>query len=222
MGCLRDVNREDEERCEISKRNRGGVLFLTNNSNALNLYDWLSAKEDVSIYSDRLELEMICDLRPELIVSYNYRYIISEDIIEYMNGRVINLHISFLPWNRGSSPNLWSFIDNTPKGVTIHQINAGLDTGKILYQKKCCFNESTESFSSSYQKLNDEIVGLFKEKWEEIRSGRYESFEQSGEGSYHSKKDLDLLKSKIDLDWNDNIAEFLERYHAVENSEPIL
>ena len=27
----------------------------------------------------------------------------------------INMHISYLPWNRGFSPNIWSFIDNTPK-----------------------------------------------------------------------------------------------------------
>lgn len=193
-------------------------MLLTNNSNALSLYYWLQSRCEVYLYSERLELSWIRKLHPEIIVSYNYRYIVSEDIIKYMNGKIINLHISYLPWNRGSSPNFWSFIDNTPKGVTIHQIDVGLDTGKILYQKQCYFNEKTESFSSTYQKLNEEIVELFEEKWDEIRSGKYECYEQIGVGSCHSKKEFELLRSRIDFDWDEKIAEFLTRYQNVKHT----
>ena len=73
-------------------------------------------------------------MNPKLIVSYNYKHIIQPEIIVLMNGRLVNLHISYLPWNKGSDPNFWSFIDNTPKGVTIHKIDNHLDTGAILYQ----------------------------------------------------------------------------------------
>ena len=34
-------------------------------------------------------------------------------------GKIINLHISFLPFNRGYYPNLWSHQEGTPSGVTI-------------------------------------------------------------------------------------------------------
>ena len=44
--------------------------------------------------------------------------------------------MSFLPYNRGSHPNFWSFIDDTPKGITIHEIDEGADTGNIVFQKK--------------------------------------------------------------------------------------
>ena len=56
-------------------------------------------------------------------VSYRYRKIIRQDIIDYFEGKLINMHIAFLPWNKGADPNLWSYIDNTPKGVTIHRID---------------------------------------------------------------------------------------------------
>lgn len=188
------------------------VLFLTNNENTAELYAWLKERCRIHVCSERLDIKKIQELRPTLIVSYNYKYIIGEDIIKYMNGRIINLHISYLPWNRGSSPNLWSFIDNTPQGVTIHQINARLDEGMILYQKRCDFDIDKETFVSSYDKLNQMIVELFKEKWEEIESGRYKLYEQTGIGSYHTNKDLEALREKMAFDWNDNVADFLRRY----------
>ena len=49
---------------------------------------------------------------------------------------IVNLHISYLPWNRGAHPNFWSFFDATPTGVSIHLIDKGIDTGPIIVQKK--------------------------------------------------------------------------------------
>ena len=197
---------------------RDGILFLTNNQNALPLYEWIKESNKVYLYSEPMTLKKIQDLNPNMVISYNYNHIISEDILNYLNGKVIiNLHISFLPWNRGASPNLWSFIEGTPQGVTIHEISAGLDKGKILYQKQCDFDPQKETFVTSYNKLNQTIVELFKENWKAIKSGEYSLYEQQGKGSYHSQKDLEALKQRIDFDWNDNVAEFLERYNSMKN-----
>ncbi len=62
---------------------------------------------------------------------------------------IINLHISFLPWNRGAHPNFWSFYDDTPKGVTIHLIDEGIDTGAIIYQKEITFDRNEKTFESN-------------------------------------------------------------------------
>eukprot|EP00392_Amoebophrya_sp_AT5.2_P019205 g19951.t1 len=60
-------------------------------------------------------------------VSYGYRHIIRTPVIEGMfdRKRIINLHISYLPYNRGADPNLWSILERTPPGVTIHHIDEG-------------------------------------------------------------------------------------------------
>lgn len=187
------------------------VLYLTNNNNALALYEWLKDKCEITLYEERLDLSYIESVKPDLIVSYNYKYLIKEDVIEYMKGRIINLHISYLPWNRGSSPNFWSFYDDTPKGVTIHQISAGLDEGKILYQKECRFNPYEETFATSYEKLNEEIVDLFKKNWEEIKAGTYELKSQNGSGTYHTMKDFNELIEKHPFKWTDNIGEYLDK-----------
>ncbi len=45
----------------------------------------------------------------DFIVIYGYRNIIKKPIIDQLKGRIVNLHISLLPWNRGADPNIWSF-----------------------------------------------------------------------------------------------------------------
>ena len=188
------------------------VIFLTNNDNTLDLYEWLKEKTRAKVIREKLTLNMVKEWTPHLIVSYNYSYIISPDIIEYMEGKIFNLHISYLPWNRGASPNFWSFIDGTPKGVTIHQVNDGLDTGKILVQQQFYFDESKESFASTYAYLHKQIQVLFKTNWEIIKNGTYVLAEQKKDGSYHNLKQLELLKKECPFEWSDNIGEYLEKY----------
>ena len=189
------------------------MLFLTNNRNSLDLYDWLMGNcvTSIQIYSNRITLEQIKEVNPQLIISYNYKYIISEDIIRYMKGNIVNLHISYLPWNRGSNPNLWSFIDNTPKGVTIHYIDSHLDTGNIIAQKELHFDIEKESFASTYKRLNDEIVELFKEYWDSIINRAVVGVRQQEGGSYHNKKDFEELQKKIHFSWDDIIVDFLAK-----------
>ena len=181
----------------------------------MGLYEWLSLFEEVYLLSERLTIEQIRNINPAIVISYNYNYIITPDIIEYMNGKIINMHISYLPYNRGASPNVWSFIDDTPKGITIHQVSTGLDKGNIIYQKEYFFNTEKETFASTYEKLNIAIVELFKEHWQEIKTGAYQLKEQVEKGTYHSQKDLIQLQKDIPFEWTDNIAEFLKRYHSI-------
>lgn len=134
-----------------------------------------------------------------------------------MDGKLLNLHISLLPWNRGASPNLWSFIDDTPKGVTIHQISSGLDEGDIFCQNELFFDHEKETFQTTYQKLIEEVTSLFQQNWADIYSGnfRFKTIKQSGCGSSHTVSDLKKLRKEIDFHWTDNIDDFLGRYRAL-------
>ena len=175
--------------------------------------EWLKKYGTVIDIRDRLTLEMVKVEKPDFIISYNYGFIITKDIIDYMDGKIYNLHISYLPWNRGASPNFWSFIDDTPKGVTIHQVDYGLDTGKILFQKKCFFDETKETFMSTYNTLQREIINLFKENWENIINQSYILKEQLGGGSYHKVNDLKEIEKKCPFVWTDNIDQYKKRYN---------
>ena len=189
-------------------------IFLTNNKNTDSLYRWLEEKEGkgkVIRLSERINIELLKEMRPRYIISYNYKHMISKEIIDFMNGNIINLHISLLPFNRGTSPNFFSFLDNTPKGVTIHQISEELDAGKIFCNKEIEMDEEKETFSSSYERLHDEIQKLFMEKWDEIKSGSLIPKVQKGLGTLHKKKELDCLNGLCPIDWDDNIAAYKQK-----------
>ena len=149
---------------------------------------------------------MVKQLEPSFVVSFNYRHLISAEVLELLPGRIINLHTSFLPFNRGSAPNFFSFYENTPKGVTIHLMDSGLDTGDILCQRELSFEEDKETFSSTYDKLQEEMIRLFRENWADIRQGRIPPRRQEGQGTYHRMSDLEAVRRIHPFAWTDNIA----------------
>ncbi len=191
------------------------VLFLTNNNNTKRLSDWLAQRCEVVCWENKLSVMELEEIRPDLIVSFNYRYIIRQDVIDFMNRRILNLHMSYLPWNRGSSPNFWSHVEGTPKGVTIHLISAGLDKGEILFQKEVFFDAKKETFASSYECLLSEMIALFIENWQSIKERTYTEIPQTQSGSYHSVKDLEAVEAICPFSWSDNIDEYLQRYQKV-------
>lgn len=194
---------------------RGGtILYLTNNKNAIPLFRWISEQCRAVIFSDRLTEDILRNLKPQLVVSYNYRYLISSECIAYMQGNIVNLHISLLPWNRGSDPNFWSFVEDTPKGVTIHKLTSGLDAGNILFQKELFFDEESETFRSTYETLNNELQRLFKENFELLRTGNISGQPQPDGGTYHRRKDKDMLLDGIIPDWDMTIEGFKRKFIA--------
>ena len=125
----------------------------------------------------------------DLVVSYGYRYIFPERLIN-SGIPIINLHISYLPYNRGAHPNFWSFYDNTIKGVTVHLIDAGVDTGPILAQREIVFSDSEKTFIDTYKRLRQEIERLFVSIIPTILAGEYVAMPQQGEGTHHFLKEL--------------------------------
>ena len=195
------------------------ILFLSNNEVSRPLYKWLQDQQEEIIWiEEKISIDKIKEMSPSLIINYNYRYIIGEDIIEYMGDRIINLHISYLPWNRGADPNFWSFIDDSPKGVTIHLLDKGLDKGDIIVQKEYFFNEDKETFATAYEYLHRKIVELFIESWERIKSGNYIVRKQQGKGSYHSHKQFVEIVNNIDFSWNSNICDIKKQIDNIKNN----
>ena len=146
-------------------------------------------------YSVTQTEDVINDLSPyDWVVSYGYRHILKKQQIESSKNPIINLHISFLPYNRGSHPNYWSWVENTPKGVTIHKIDEGIDTGDIFIQKQVEF-KNNETLLSSYNKLKTEIEILFINSFDDIVKGNLKATKQKGKGTIHYKRDFPGVES---------------------------
>lgn len=172
------------------------------------IIEYLKSVDEVYVISFRLTLEQIQSYNPDFIVSYGYKYILRPPVVKAYPNRIINLHISKLPWNRGYHPNFWSFYDNTPKGVTIHFIDEGIDTGRILLQKDVNFSESEDTLGKTYERLRKEIEDLFITNWIAIRSYQIEPFKQSKfSGSHHYRRDLKAIWPLLSQGWDTPIYE---------------
>lgn len=161
-------------------------------------------------FTEKLTLENFPKTKYDLAVSYSYCHILPQPVIDRLNGNIVNLHISYLPWNRGENPNQWSFLENTPQGVTIHYLNAELDKGDILAQQLVPMQAGKETLASSYRKLNNAIQQLFQDLypyfpyWPQMRKRAL------GRGTYHSQADFTPYAALI-ATWDMPVAEFLEK-----------
>lgn len=179
------------------------ILFLGYDKTKTNLHNILSRKHNITHISDK-----ILDLSGyDLVVSFGYRHILPENVLKTANCNVINIHISFLPWNRGADPNFWSFYDDTPKGVSIHQIDKGLDTGPIYVQREVKYSPLEDTFKKTHERLIKEAEYLFQEHFDKILSGDILPFSQNSTGTYHRKSDL----PKEFSGWGCSIVEEIKR-----------
>lgn len=164
-----------------------------------------SAGDEVFATGEPLDVEHLDDLNPDFLVSYGYRHILRKPVLDRFPARAVNLHISFLPFNRGADPNLWSILEGTPRGVTIHYLDEGIDTGDIIAQRRVEFS-SVDTLRTSYGKLQAAIVELFGEQWPAIRAGTCDRQSQTGSGTFHRAKEIERVRHLLVDGWDTPIA----------------
>lgn len=151
----------------------------------------------------------------DFIVSLGYRHLILEEVLDSAQVPIFNLHIGYLPYNRGSHPNFWSFADNTPSGITIHIMDKGIDTGPIAFQRNFVFDKKVETFETTYNYLVSQIIDLFDSKIQNLILGNFELVPQRGLGTFHKLSDLPESFSG----WNANISEELGKLDKIFSEE---
>ena len=181
------------------------IIFLGYGRSETRIIDELEKKDcAVIVHNERISLDDVDD--SHLIVSFGYLHLLGSDFINNCGCPIVNLHISYLPFNRGAHPNFWSFYDGTQSGVSIHLIDEGIDTGPILFQKKIQF-EDEKTFIETYDRLFDEIENLFIENIDLIVSKKWTAMKQVGKGTFHSDKDLPNEFNG----WQSSIADEIKR-----------
>jgi methionyl-tRNA formyltransferase len=135
-------------------------------------------------------LKRIAQLKPEMGMSVLFGYLLKRDFLALLPQGCLNLHPAYLPYNRGAYPNVWSIVDGTPAGVTLHYIDEGVDTGDIVRQKEVpvwC----TDTGEGLYHKLEAAGLQLLREAWSAIQSGHVERVPQRREeATFHKVADV--------------------------------
>lgn len=193
------------------------VGFLGTNDVGERLYEWLEQRDDANVSAHieaKDELELLREREIDLIVSAGFRHIVPEKFLNIPSFGAVNIHKSYLPYNRGANPNVWSIIEDNPAGVSIHYMTASVDAGAIIDRRKVSI-EPDDNARDLYERLEEAQTQQFKEMWPEIRDGTAETIEQDpDEGTYHRKSDFVSLW-ELNREETVQVGKFIDRLRAL-------
>ena len=135
----------------------------------------------------------------DVFVVAAFGQILSEEILTMPKYGCINIHASLLPKYRGAAPIQWCIVDGEKEtGVTIMQMDAGIDTGDILFTKKVAITEE-ETGGSLFDKLSQAGAELIVEALPKIEAGEVSPVKQDEARSNYARM---LKKEDGQINWN--------------------
>ncbi len=121
--------------CQPDKPRGRGKVLSPPAIKVLALEHSLPVLQPVSVRTDSF-LQELSGFAPDLLVVVAYGKILPVKILELPRLGAINVHGSLLPKYRGAAPIQWAVINGDYEtGISIMQMDAGMDTGDILYMK---------------------------------------------------------------------------------------
>lgn len=141
--------------------------------------------------------ERIAALKPDLAICAWFGHILKPSFLQLFPSGVLNIHSSWLPYNRGKYPHIWAMINGSFHGVSIHFVEEGIDTGDIICQKRVKIFDD-DIAEDVYERTLNAAFDLFANNWLSISQNAFNPISQHG-GSYHAGKEIDSI-SEIHLD----------------------
>ena len=113
----------------------------------------------------------------------------------------VNTHPSLLPHNRGKHYNFWAIVEQAPFGVTLHRVDAGVDSGAIVSQLPIDY-DWCDTGETLYYKAQAAMLQLLTITYPSLRNGQFSSIPQNvNAGSFHRASEIESA-SMIDLEKN--------------------
>ena len=141
--------------------------------------------------NDKEVAERIVEHDPHLVLSVYYTQIFRGGVLEAIGGRALNFHPALLPHHRGNAPIIWAIVDGDPKtGLSVHHIDAGIDTGNIVLQLPLPIHPNDTGFVL-HRKMANLVRAAAGELIRKVVSGEPLPVgkAQVGEASYHASTD---------------------------------
>ncbi|WP_435235990.1 methionyl-tRNA formyltransferase [Psychromonas sp. PT13] len=148
-------------------------------------------------------VEQLAAQNADLMIVVAYGLILPEVVLQTPKLGCLNVHGSLLPRWRGAAPiqrAIWAGDKET--GVTIMQMNAGLDTGDML-SKVICPIAADETSASLYNKLADQAPLALVDTIKKLAAGELTAEVQDESQANYAKK---LSKAEALINWSDDGA----------------
>jgi len=162
-------------------------------------------------------VEQLAALNADIMIVVAYGLLLPLSVLNTPRLGCLNVHGSLLPRWRGAAPiqrAIWAGDKQT--GVTIMQMDVGLDTGDML-KKVSCPIEADETSASLYEKLALQAPQVLVDTVNQLVKGELTAEKQQQESANYAKK---LSKNEALIDWSTPGA-FIERCIRAFNPWPI-
>lgn len=149
-------------------------------------------------------VELLHELQPELIVVAAFGQFLSKEILELPKYGCINVHASLLPKYRGAAPIQYAIIKGEKEsGVTIMQMDIGMDTGAMLDKVVVPIEENT-TMGELHDALREQGATLLLQVIDKIAAGTAVAEPQDNEQATYATL---LDRSMEHIDWSKTAQE---------------
>ncbi|MBO38193.1 MAG: methionyl-tRNA formyltransferase [Rhodospirillaceae bacterium] len=157
-------------------------------------------------------IKTFAEYNADIAVVMAYGLILPKVILETPRLGCVNIHVSLLPRWRGAAPIQRAILaGDTETGVTIMQMEEGLDTGPILRQDISAIKPHTTA-----EGLNDELAILSAKSIHEalvgLQDGQIDPIPQQDEGSTYAKK---IKREEGLINWHHSAIDIERRIRAL-------
>jgi len=158
-------------------------------------------------FVERRELEQLASFQADLMVVAAYGLLLPESVLNTPRLGCINIHASLLPRWRGAAPIQRAILAGDEEtGVTIMQMDKGLDTGDML-ASACLPIDTSCTAVELHDRLQSLGADLLLETLDKLEAGALEARQQDNSRATYADK---LSKQEARIDWNQD-AETIDR-----------
>lgn len=181
----------------------------------------LGAELDLPVYAPEdvnhpLWVDRIRALQPDVIFSFYYRHMLSDEILSLAPLGGFNLHGSLLPRYRGRAPVNWALVNGeTETGATLHKMVKRPDAGDIVGQQKVTIADSDTALTL-HKKVLEAAQIVLKEQLPKLKNGTATFTKQDeSQASYFGRRtaaDGEILWHKSAKEINNLVRAVTEPY----------
>lgn len=140
----------------------------------------------------------------DVFVVAAFGQILTKEVLDIPKYGCINIHASLLPKYRGSAPIQWAILDGEKEtGITIMQMDEGIDTGDILFQEVVEITDQ-DTADSLFAKMAETGSSLIVDALAKIEAGDFKKTPQGESTTAYAKM---LKKEMGQIDWNKSTRE---------------
>jgi methionyl-tRNA formyltransferase len=173
--------------------------------------------EQPSSLRDPAALERLAAYAADVMVVVAYGLLLPQSVLDLPRFGCLNIHASLLPRWRGAAPIQRAILaGDAETGVTIMQMEAGLDTGPMLLERRTAIGERDTAAT-----LHDRLAALggpaLLEVLDAVAAGSARAQPQPAEGAIYASK---IRKEEATIDWT-SAARAIDRQVRAFNSWPV-